>query len=195
MGGGGDKKGEGAGGSSLQNLHAMVAGVSHDDAPVTVDGDAAPRAAEFSVARASAADGANVGAVAVAQHLHAIVAVFNYNNVTGGIERDACGIFELAGACSFAADGSDMRAVDVAQHLHTMVAAVCNNKVAFAVKRHTAIASSELPVAAALAADGADVSAVAEPKHLHTSVAVVKNSNVALAVDGDAFSTVQLFVV
>ena len=49
-GGGGDKKGEGAGGSSFQNLHAMVAGVSHDDAPVTVDGDAAPRAAEFSVA-------------------------------------------------------------------------------------------------------------------------------------------------
>ena len=45
----GDKKGGGAGGSSLQNLHAIVEGVSHDDAPVAVDGDAAIRAAELSV--------------------------------------------------------------------------------------------------------------------------------------------------
>ena len=35
-----------AGGSSLQNLHAMVVGVSHDDAPVAVDGDAATRLVE-----------------------------------------------------------------------------------------------------------------------------------------------------
>ena len=136
--------------------------------------------------------GANMGAVAVAQHLHATVALFNYHNVTGGIERDARGMFELAGACSIAADGADMRAIAVAQHLHTMVAKVGNNKVAFAVKRNTAIACSELPVAAALAADGADVGAVAQPKHLHTSVAEVKYSNVALAVDGDAGGIVEL---
>ena len=49
-GGGGDKKGEGAGGSSLQNLHAMVAGVGHDNAPVAVDSNAATRAVELSVA-------------------------------------------------------------------------------------------------------------------------------------------------
>ena len=42
--------GRGAGGSSLQNLHAMVVGVSHDDAPVAVDGDAAIRVVELSVA-------------------------------------------------------------------------------------------------------------------------------------------------
>ena len=36
-------------GNSLENLHAMVEGVSHDDAPVAVDGDAAKRAAELSV--------------------------------------------------------------------------------------------------------------------------------------------------
>ena len=77
-----------AGGSSLQNLHAMVVGVSHDDAPVAVDGDAATRVVELSVVIATAADGANMGAVAVAQHLHAMVVSFNYNNVTGGIERD-----------------------------------------------------------------------------------------------------------
>ena len=42
--------GAGAGGSSLKNLHAMVVGVSHDDAPVAVDGDAAIRFEELSVA-------------------------------------------------------------------------------------------------------------------------------------------------
>jgi len=31
------------GGSSLENLHAMVLGFSHDDAPVAVDGNAAMR--------------------------------------------------------------------------------------------------------------------------------------------------------
>ena len=82
-----------AGGSSLQNLHAMVAAVSHDDAPVTVDGDAALRAAELSVAETIAADGANMGAVGVAQHLYAIVPI-NNNNVSGGIERYARGILE-----------------------------------------------------------------------------------------------------
>ena len=89
-----------------------------------------------------------------------------------------------------------MRAVAVAQHLHAIVFTVGNNKVAFAVKRHTAIAiaQAELPVAAALAADGADVSAVAQPMHLHTSVATVKYSNVALAVDGDAAGTGELSV-
>ena len=81
-----------AGGSSLQNLHAMVVGVSHDDAPVAVDGDAAIRAVELSVASALAADGTNMGAVAVAQHLHAMVVSFNDNHVTGGIEHDARGI-------------------------------------------------------------------------------------------------------
>ena len=42
--------GRGEIGNSLENLHAMVEGVSHDDAPVAVDGDAATRVAEFSVA-------------------------------------------------------------------------------------------------------------------------------------------------
>ena len=72
-----------------------------------------------------------MGAVAVAQHLHAMAVSFNNNNVTGGIERDARGTFELAGACSSAADGADMRAVAVAQHLHAVVVSIGNNKVAF----------------------------------------------------------------
>ena len=79
-----------------------------------------------------------------------------------------------------------MRAIAVAKNLNTMVAKVGNNKVAFAVKRNSTIAFSELPVAATPAADGADVGAVAQPMHLHTSVARVKYSNVAFAVNGDA---------
>ena len=42
--------GGGGGGSSLQNLHAMVMGVSHDHAPVAVDGDAAKWVHELPVA-------------------------------------------------------------------------------------------------------------------------------------------------
>ncbi len=49
-GAGGGWGGRAAGGSSLQNLHAMVVGVSHDDAPVAVDGDAATTDVELSVA-------------------------------------------------------------------------------------------------------------------------------------------------
>lgn len=44
------KKGGDAGGSLLYNLNAIVASVYHDDAPVAVDGDAATRVAELSVA-------------------------------------------------------------------------------------------------------------------------------------------------
>ena len=40
----------GACGSSLENLHASVVGVGHHDAPVAVDGNAATRGAELSVA-------------------------------------------------------------------------------------------------------------------------------------------------
>ena len=46
---GGDKTGGGAGDSSLENLHAMVVGVSYHDAPVAVDGNAATRLVELSV--------------------------------------------------------------------------------------------------------------------------------------------------
>ncbi len=49
-GGGGDQEGGGVGGSSLENLHAMVVGVSHHDAPVPVNGNAATKAVELSVA-------------------------------------------------------------------------------------------------------------------------------------------------
>ena len=80
-------------------------------------------------------------AVAVAKHLHAMVAKVNDNNVAGGIERDANGMLELTCSRSLAADshdGADVGAVTVANNLHSMVAAVGNNKVALAVKRDAA---------------------------------------------------------
>ncbi len=169
----------------------MVQGVSHDDAPVSIDCNAATREGEMSVALAVAANCANMGAVAVAQHLHAAMKLVNNNNVTSGIKRDTRGTLQLVGACSFAADGAEMRAVAVAQNLNTMVVSISNNKVAFVVKRNTTIASFELSVAAAPAADGADVGAVAQPMHLHTSVFTVKYSNVALAVNGNALGRAE----
>ena len=48
----------GSGGTSLENLHAIVASVSHDDAPVAVKYDATAGFAELSVVRALAADDA-----------------------------------------------------------------------------------------------------------------------------------------
>ncbi len=48
MGGGG--QGGCGGGGRKGNLHAMVAAVSHDHAPVAVDGDAAKRLVELPVA-------------------------------------------------------------------------------------------------------------------------------------------------
>jgi len=50
---GADREGGGrvcAGSSSLENLHAIVASVSHHDAPVAVDGNAATRKHELPVA-------------------------------------------------------------------------------------------------------------------------------------------------
>jgi hypothetical protein len=43
-------RGGGAAGSSLENVHAMVPGVSHHDAPIAVDGNAALRRVVLSVA-------------------------------------------------------------------------------------------------------------------------------------------------
>jgi hypothetical protein len=49
-GGGGGRRRRYGGDGSLENLHAMVTGVSHDHEPVAVDGDAAIRLDELPVA-------------------------------------------------------------------------------------------------------------------------------------------------
>jgi hypothetical protein len=72
----------------LQNLNAMVAGIAHDDAPVAVDGDAAIWTAELPIVAASAADGADVRTVGIIQHLHAMIAYINHNQMTGAVKRN-----------------------------------------------------------------------------------------------------------
>ena len=86
-----------------------------------------------------------MGAVGIPQHLHAITADFNNNEVASGIERDARRTLELAGACPLAADGADVRAIAAAQHLNTMVAVLGYDKVTLAVKRDS-IREGELSV-------------------------------------------------
>ena len=55
---------------------AMAAAVLHAHT-VDVDGNTTTRHVELFVACAEAADGSNIGAVAVAQHLHVTIALFN----------------------------------------------------------------------------------------------------------------------
>ncbi len=54
-----------------------------------------------------------MGAVDVAQHLHAMAFVFGHNDVPRAIKRYAPGTIELPVPCSYTADGAQ---VDVAKH-------------------------------------------------------------------------------
>ena len=65
----------------------MVSGITHDHAPVCVDGDAAPEVTELARAAALAADGAHVRSVRVIQHLHAVIAILGHDQMTGAVKR------------------------------------------------------------------------------------------------------------
>jgi len=75
-----------------------------------------------------------MGAVAVAQHLHAIIGIVGNNKVAFAVKRntanDSC---KLPVAAAPAADGADVGAVAQPMHLHTSVAAVTYSNVALAV--------------------------------------------------------------
>ena len=60
-----------------------------------------------------------MGAVAVAQHLHAMVAVLRYNDVPRAIKRNAKGSSELPVPCPTAADAAQVRPVAVPKDLNT----------------------------------------------------------------------------
>ena len=96
-----------------------------------------------------------MGAVAVAQHLHAMIAVFRNNDVPRAIKRCAPWIIELPLPFSFAADGAQVRPVDVAKHLDAMIFTIGHHQVALAIKRNTAKRKVKLPITVTLAADGA----------------------------------------
>jgi len=62
-----------------------------------------------------------MGAVAVAQHLHAMIAAFRHNDVPRAIKRYAPGTIQLPVPFSSAANGAQVRPVDVAKHLNAMI--------------------------------------------------------------------------
>ena len=59
-----------------------------------------------------AADGADVRAIAAAQHLNAIVAVIGYNKVAFAVKRGSTRAVKLSFAAAFAADVANERAVE-----------------------------------------------------------------------------------
>ena len=79
-----------------------------------------------------------MGAVAVAQHLHAMVATVGNNKVAFAVKRNApSNVSELPVAAGPAADGADVGTVAQPMHLHTSVANVIHSNVALAVDGDT----------------------------------------------------------
>ena len=81
----------GAARALFQDLHAIAAVLAHGKAPLTID-DNTVGAVELAVAAAAAADGSNVGTVAVPQHLHAVVTEVRHKDVPCTVKGNAAGI-------------------------------------------------------------------------------------------------------
>ncbi len=96
-----------------------------------------------------------MGAVAVAQHLHAMATEFDYNDLPRAIKRYAPGTIELSIPCSSASNGAQVRPVDIAQHVNQMIFTIGHHQVALAVKRNAATRTTKRPITSTLAADGA----------------------------------------
>ena len=156
----------------LQDLNAVVVGVAHYDAAVTVDGYAAKWGFELPIAATFAADGADVRAVGVIQHLHAMIAVLNHDHMTGAVKRNTVRFLEMAITCAKLADGPQVLPIAVTKNLDAIVAAVGNNKISLRVKRHAAVASQLLRPAAP-AANAADVGAISETKNLNATIIII----------------------
>ena len=73
----------------------MIEGVTHDDAPNTINGNAIGML-ELPCAASLPADAANVSPVPVPQHLHTMIVKISYNKVTRAVKRNAKGTIELA---------------------------------------------------------------------------------------------------
>ncbi len=104
-----------------------------------------------------------MGAVAVAQHLHAIAIVLRYNDVPRAIKRYAPGALELPVPCSIAADAAQVRPVAVPQDLNTIVVTIAHHQVALAIKRNAGIRPLELPITSTFAADDAHAACRPQP--------------------------------
>ena len=77
------------------NTVAKRATLQMDKAPLSVDNNA-QGSAELAVAAAVRADGSNMRAIAVPQHLHAVVAVVGYKDVTRTVKGKPHGVRKLA---------------------------------------------------------------------------------------------------
>jgi hypothetical protein len=75
----------------------MIFYLAHDDAPLAVDRNTAGTD-ELPISIASAADGSYVAAVAVAQHLHSMIAFVSHDEVTCTVKRDDTGFIDLTSA-------------------------------------------------------------------------------------------------
>ena len=96
-----------------------------------------------------------MGAVAVAQHLHAMAASLGYNDVPRAIKRYAPGFVKLPFPCSTAADAAQVRPVALSKDLNAMVATIAHHQVALAIKRNAATRTMKLPITNTFAADDA----------------------------------------
>ncbi len=96
-----------------------------------------------------------MGAVAVAQNLHAMAVVLRYNDVPRAIKRYAEGYIELPVPCSLAADAAQVRPVAVPKDLNAMVVTIAHHQVALAIKRNATTRILKLPMTITLAADDA----------------------------------------
>ena len=108
-----------------------------------------------------------MGAVAVAQHLHAIAAVLGYNDVPRAIKRYAPGCIELPVPCSTAADGAQVRPIAVPKDLDAMVVTIAHHQVALAIKRNAATRTIKLPITCTAAADDAHEACTRSCNHPH----------------------------
>ena len=73
----------------------MIVRVAHDNASIAIDRETI-RAVELAVAAALGADGSNMRAVTVPQHLNAMISIVSHKNVPGAVKGDAHGILKLA---------------------------------------------------------------------------------------------------
>ena len=80
----------------LKNLKAVVVGVAHYDAAVSVDDNPAKRSFKLSVAATFATDEADMRTIGVIQHLHAMTRILNHNQMTGAIQSNTIRHPELA---------------------------------------------------------------------------------------------------
>ena len=77
--------------SSLKNLHAMIAEIAHCNPPVSIDNNAAG-ITELAVAAALGADGSNMRAITVPQHLHAVILLIGYKDMPRPVKGNATGM-------------------------------------------------------------------------------------------------------